>query len=428
MVNGYLDCMVKKNREGNPIFPTAAQEDAVLAIKPLISRQECARWKWLEYKLGKLLIAMGRNAKARDVLAPFVLRKSKEAYAWATYGETFLPERPELYAACIFRALQLSKDPMYALSYHEVAIGLFAQMGDYAAARLEAETVSTCRHENGWSQSPVVQRAQQESWYSSSEPSEDNMPKYRALGADAEATLEAYVPKVDFYLEWTAPKKGLAGIDTFPSPIYTLDRAERLCLHDANLSKNYEPGRVYTASLDKNGLRIYGIAVPSDNKRMEGVFVRSFEGVFEAVKSYGFVHTSSDDVWIPERLVKEHALTTLARVKGQTVASFRKKKGSNDGGWTQEPRILEVVLPSPGEGCKEIEGAVRIARGGFGFVSDEFFIPPKLVADCDLRDGDTVKGIAVKSWNKKKRQWSWAVNKIVDRTDVDIVNDASEIL
>ena len=89
-------------------------------------------------------------------------------------------------------------------------------------------------------------------------------------------------------------------------------------------------------------------AMPShrDNKRMEGVFVRSFEGVFEAVKSYGFVHTSSDDVWIPERLVKEHALTTLARVKGQTVASFRKKKGSNDGGWTQEPRILEVVLPS----------------------------------------------------------------------------------
>lgn len=428
MVNGYLDCMVKKNREGNPIFPTAAQEDAVLAIKPLISRQECARWKWLEYKLGKLLIAMRRNAEARDVLAPFVLRKSKEAYAWATYGETFLPERPELYAACIFRALQLSKDPKYALSYHEAAIGLFAQMGDYAAARLEAETVSTCRHENGWSQSPVVQRAQQESWYSSSEPSEDNMPKYRALGADAEATLEAYVPKVDFYLEWTAPEKGLAGIDTFPSPIYTLDRAERLCLHDANLSKNYEPGRVYTASLDKNGLRIYGNAVPSDNKRMEGVFIRSFEGVFESVKSYGFVHTSSDDVWIPERLVKEHALTTLARVKGQTAASFRKKKGSNDGGWTQEPRILEVVLPSPGEGRKEIEGAVRIARGGFGFVSDEFFIPPKLVADCDLRDGDTVKGIAVKSWNKKKRQWSWAVSKIVDRTDVDIVNDASEIL
>ena len=215
MVNGYLDCMVKKNREGNPIFPTAAQEDAVIAIKPLISRQECARWKWLEYKLGKLLIAMGRNAEARDVLAPFVLRKSKEAYAWATYGETFLPERPELYAACIFRALQLSKDPKYALSYHEAAIGLFAQMGDYAAARLEAETVSTCRHENGWSQSPVVQRAQQESWYSSSEPSEDNMPKYRALGADAEAALEAYVPKVDFYLEWTAPEKGLAGIDTF---------------------------------------------------------------------------------------------------------------------------------------------------------------------------------------------------------------------
>lgn len=428
MVNCYLDCMVKKNREGNSIFPTTAQEDAIFAIRPLTSRPECAHWKWLEYKLGKLLIAMGRNADARDVLAPFVLRKPKEAYAWATYGETFLPEQPDLYAACIFRALKLSKDPKYALSYHEAAIGLFAQMGDYAAAKLEAETVSKCRHENGWSQSPVVQRAQQESWYSSSEPSEDNAAKYRTLGADAEATLEAYVPKVDFFLEWTAPEKGLAGIDIFPSPIYTLDRAERLCLHDANLAKNYEPGRVYSASLDKNGLRMYGNTVPSDNKRMEGVFVKDFEGVFEAVKSYGFVHTRLDDVWIPERLVKEHALISLARVKGQTIASFRKKKGAKDGEWTQEPTILEVVLPSPEESCKEFEGTVRIARGGFGFVSDDFFIPPKLIVECDLRDGDTVRGVAVKSWNKKKRQWSWAVNRIIDRIDVDAADDAPDVL
>lgn len=428
MANSYLDCMVKKNRDGNPLFAAAAQEDAVLATRPLISRPECARWKWLEYKLGKLLIAMGRNTEARDVLAPFVQRKSKEAYAWATYGETFLPEQPELYAACIFRALLLSKDPKYALSYHEAAIGLFAQMGDYRAAKLEAETVSRCRNENGWSQSQVVQKAQYEPWYPGAEPSEDNTPKYRALGANAEATLEAYVPKVDFYLEWTAPEKGLAGIDTFPSSIYTLERAERLCLHDANLAKNYEPGRVYSASLDKNGLRMYGNAVPSVNKRMEGVFVKDFEGVFEAVKTYGFVHTRSDDVWIPERLVKEHALVSLARVKGQTVASFRKKKGSTDGEWTWEPRITEVILPSPEEGSKEIEGAVRIARGGFGFVSDEFFIPPKLVEECDLRDGDVVKGIAVKSWNKKKRQWSWAVDRIIDRADTGTADDVAASL
>ena len=415
MVNSYLDCMVKKNREGNPIFATAAQEDAVFAIRPLISRPERAHWKWLEYKLGKLLIAMGRHAEARDVLAPFVLLKPKEAYAWATYGETFLPEQPELYAACIFRALRLSKDPKYALSYHEAAIGLFAQMGDYAAAKLEAETVSKCRHENGWSQSPVVQRAQQESWYSSSEPSEDNAAKYRTLGADAEATLEAYVPKVDFFLEWTAPEKGLAGIDTFSSPIYTLDRAERLCLHDANLAKNYKPGRVYSASLDRNGLRVYGNAVPSDNKRMEGVFVKDFEGVFEAVKSYGFVHTITDDIWIPERLVKEHGLVSLTKITGMTIASFKKRKGTKEGEWTHEPIIIETNPPSPEEIRKDIEGTVTIARGGFGFVSNEYFVPPNLVEEFDLKDGDAIKGTVVKSWNKKKRRWGWTVDKITNR-------------
>ncbi len=426
VVNNYFDVLAAKNREGKPLFNLVAQEEAITAIRPLVARSECAHWKWLEYKLGKLLLAMGRNVEARDVLAPFVLRKSKEAYAWATYGETFLPDQPELYASCIFRALQLSKDPKYALSYHEAAIGLFAQMGDYAAARLEAETVSKCRYENGWSQSAVVQRAQHEPWYTSAEMNEDNTPKYRILSADAEATLEAYVPKVDFYLEWTAPEKGLAGIDTFPSSVYTLNQAERLCLHDANLAKNYKPGRVYTASLDKFGLRMYGNAVPSDNSRMESVFVRKFEGIFEAVKAYGFVHTKTDDVWIPERLVKEHGLVSFAKVKGKTVASFRKKKGSKDGEWSHEPRILDVTLPSPEESSDEIEGTVRIARGGFGFVSDDCFIPPNLIAEHDLRDGDIIKGIVVKSWDKKKRQWSWTLNEIIDRIDANATDDASD--
>ena len=51
-----------------------------------------------------------------------------------------------------------------------------------------------------------------------------------------------------------------------------------------------------------------------------------------------------------------------------------------------------------------------------------------MVEECDLRDGDTVKGIAVKSWNKKKRQWSWTVSKIIDRVDSDAADDVVESL
>ena len=327
MVNKYLDCLIKRDREGTPMFALSEQEEGVLEIRPLIAKKECARWKWAGYKLGKLLLEMKKNTEARDILAPFVLRKPKEPYAWATYGETFLPDQPELHSACIFRALLLSKDPQYALSYHERAIGLFVQMGDYDAAKHEVDTVAKCRRDNGWSQSPVIQDAMNEPWYKSAETTKDNESKYRALGANAEATLEAYVPKMDFYLEWTDPKKGLAGIDTFPTRDCDLSKVERLCLHDSNLARNYERGKVYTASIDKKGLRMYGSAVLSDNKRMETIFARSFTGIFEAVNSYGFVHTNDDDVWIPERLVKKHGLVTFAKVSGKTLASFRKRKG-----------------------------------------------------------------------------------------------------
>lgn len=418
MANNYLDCLVKRDHNDHPLFALSEQEEAVASIKQLLAKKECARWKWTEYKLGKLLLAMGKNAEARDIFAPFVLRKPKEAYAWVRYGETFSPNQPDLYDSCIFRALQLSKDLQYALSYHERAIEAFSSMGDYGAAKLEAETVAKYRNDNGWSQSKAVIKAQHEPWYASVEKSEDNSAKYRDLGAKAEATLEAYVPKIDFYLEWTDPKKGLAGIDTFPTRDCDLSKVERLCLHDSNLARNYERGKVYTASIDKKGLRMYGSAVLSDNKRMETIFARSFTGIFEAVNSYGFVHTNDDDVWIPERLVKKHGLVTFARVSGKTLASFRKRKGEEKGRWTLDPVITDLTLPAPGEGRIEFKSEVRITPRGFGFTADDYFISDRLIESCDLRDGDIIMGVAVKSWNKKKRQWGWAVSKITERIDV----------
>ena len=66
----------------------------------------------------------------------------------------------------------------------------------------------------------------------------------------------------------------------------------------------------------------------------------------------------------------------FARDKGQTVASFRKKKWRTvNGEWTHDPRSLGVVLPSTEEGRKEIEGTLSIVRDGFGFVANRYFLP-----------------------------------------------------
>jgi len=58
---------------------------------------------------------------------------------------------------------------------------------------------------------------------------------------------------------------------------------------------------------------------------------------------------------------------------------------------------------------KEIQGTIRIPVGKqFGFI-DDVFIHPSLVTKHKLRDGIAFSGKAMKTFNKKKSQWTWKI-------------------
>lgn len=58
---------------------------------------------------------------------------------------------------------------------------------------------------------------------------------------------------------------------------------------------------------------------------------------------------------------------------------------------------------------KAVEGKVRIQEGkSFGFLND-IFIPPPIVAKEKLSDGAHIKRSAIKSYDSKKKQWSWRI-------------------
>lgn len=61
---------------------------------------------------------------------------------------------------------------------------------------------------------------------------------------------------------------------------------------------------------------------------------------------------------------------------------------------------------------KEITGSVRKKDdNGFGFVND-IFIPPNVVSQNNLQDNESVKAKAIKSYNKKRNEFSWKVFEI----------------
>jgi hypothetical protein len=59
------------------------------------------------------------------------------------------------------------------------------------------------------------------------------------------------------------------------------------------------------------------------------------------------------------------------------------------------------------EAIKNFEGELKvISPKNFGFVED-VFIEPKLIQDNKCNNGQTVKGRAILSYNKKKKEWGW---------------------
>lgn len=64
------------------------------------------------------------------------------------------------------------------------------------------------------------------------------------------------------------------------------------------------------------------------------------------------------------------------------------------------------------ETIKNIKGPLKlISPQNFGFV-EEAFIDPKLVQENNLTDGQSVKGKAILSFNKKKNEWGWKAIRI----------------
>ncbi len=56
---------------------------------------------------------------------------------------------------------------------------------------------------------------------------------------------------------------------------------------------------------------------------------------------------------------------------------------------------------------KEVNGEVKIPNGkSFGFIGD-IFVHPSIVSKLKLMNGTNVSGIALKSFNKEKKQWGW---------------------
>ena len=54
-------------------------------------------------------------------------------------------------------------------------------------------------------------------------------------------------------------------------------------------------------------------------------------------------------------------------------------------------------------------------QNGMGFTNSGIFIPPPMLSKHNIKDNDSVSGLAILNFNKKRAEWGWkalSINKI----------------
>lgn len=97
----------------------------------------------------------------------------------------------------------------------------------------------------------------------------------------------------------------------------------------------------------------------------------------------------------------------LKEVKVGDVLQVRFRQGNKEGLFQVYTTKRVVDDHFKNQFLKDVSGKIDIPEGrNFGFI-DKVFIHPSIITKRKLENGLSIKGQAIKSYNKEKKQWSW---------------------
>ena len=91
---------------------------------------------------------------------------------------------------------------------------------------------------------------------------------------------------------------------------------------------------------------------------------------------------------------------------GQAVAVRATRYHSRKGARTRTLSVSSTTRSPGTDVLKPFNDDVEV-RNGLGFTSTGIFIPPDIVAESRVVDGDRVEGLAVINFDKKRSTWGW---------------------
>lgn len=361
---------------------------------------------WLKLDKAKGLLSLGRRDDALAFGMAVTKAKANDYWAWELLGDIVALTEPAAALGCYCKALCCPADDKFTGKVRLKLAQSMIETHDFPAAKLEVETVLRQKEREGQRIPEAAERIASQPWFASTPANASNADYYRAHAGAAESLLLNQLP-------WIAANLGdrfvIPDLENKPKrKIFIKTQSDPLeaSIPEWNFGhKGLATGdglRVKGEFNDKNRFQIYAIEARPTQERWD-VFPRRV-GVVDHVNQERQVLHFIVDRTIDGVIPLSEMPSPIS--EGDAIA-VKVSKRSTEKGTVYRVLHAEATHERPGpQVLKEFNEAVRVSNG-MGFTDSDIFIPPPLVVERQLLDGQKVGGTAILNFNKKRQSWGW---------------------
>ncbi|MBE0448651.1 MAG: hypothetical protein IBX64_11235 [Actinobacteria bacterium] len=375
---------------------------------------------WLKLSKARALMATGQSNKAFSYGLEVVKNKVNDYWAWELLGDIHQSNSIELAISCYCKALLCSTDINFVGKVKIKLAELLSKNGLVSEAKLEVDQLFNYRSENNQKIPESAEILMRSTWYQGAISSKSNHQLYLDKATHAEELLYSDLPWMNavlgdtFFIEGKKDKaKRKLYVQSSSLPMEVTVPASKLTF-DAG-----KPGAALKikGELDReNRFQVYAIEHRASNEDWD-IFEEQI-GIVDHVNTnkrliHFMISRTIDGVInfsdLPEEFKEGDAISLrLAKYTSRQGARYRVLTSSKS-----TKSIPSSILKSFSDDVRE--------ENGMGFTDDGIFIPPPLIRQNNIRDGDFVTGKAILNYNKKRSEWGW---KAITITEVQSNHEA----
>lgn len=368
---------------------------------------------WLIYYKAKLLLGVGKNREAYEFSLSVVKAKLNEYWAWDLLAETLIGTDNEKAFGCYSKALTCRSDEKFLANIRMKFVDLLIQKSLYREAKYEIDQAIKSREQEGWKLTEVQLHYQAADWYQNTTATKDNKVFYKQHTAIAEALLFDTLPWLDASLGNTftiaknpdkLKRKIFVSMANQSTPIEILVPESRYPFKRMDLGNGLKIKGEYNA--DK-WFQIYLIEPRSESQKWD--IFPEYIGIIDHVNNEKKLAHFIVDRKIDGVLYFDNYPMTF---KVADIVVLKLSSHENDRGIQYS--VLSCTTTdreTSSSTVKKFKSTVRIVNG-LGFTDNDIFVDRPLVDYFKIQDNDSIEGLAVLSFNKKKSTWGWKALKI----------------